>query len=609
MKNQYLSDYVADNLRACQLKQLSILKEVDRICRKHKLSYWLDGGTLLGAMRHGGFIPWDDDIDIGMTLEDMQAFMKVAPSELPDTLFLQTPESDPTSKEPIVKIRDLNSIYIEAGDTFSVEYQKGLYVDIFPFIDYPTVPRPWAKKLCKGISVSYSILHAQHYYSLRSFAEFFYFGMKYALFKGIWAMLCLVRPKGTYLSNILINNGYGIMHRKDSVFPLSTITFEGKDFPAPGNVDAYLKDLYKNYMGHSSQREADSPCLLYSPGTKTIAMKPALVDVSVLILFFNRPKLLAQVFEQVKKARPARLFLYQDGPRGERDMPGIEACRKVVADIDWECEVHHNYQEKNYGCDPSEYMAQKWAFSLSDKCIVLEDDDVPAVSFFGFCKELLDKYEHDTRISMIAGFNNEEITPDITSDYFFATTFSIWGWASWRRVTDQWDEFYTFLDDKENMRQLKNLIHTRRYRKDFIYMCQRHREHGKAYYETIFHASMLFNSGLSIVPTRNMINNLGATADSTHFAGSVHTMPRGYRRIFTMKRHEVEFPLKHPRHVIENTAYKDSVYRIMAWRHPWIKIARSFEELALNLRYGNFTIIWQTLQKRIRKWTKQDRHL
>ena len=79
-------------------------------------------------------------------------------------------------------------------------------------------------------------------------------------------------------------------------------------------------------------------------------MKPALVDVSVLILFFNRPKLLAQVFEQVKKARPARLFLYQDGPRGEHDMPGIEACRKVVADIDWECEVHHNYQEKNYGC-------------------------------------------------------------------------------------------------------------------------------------------------------------------------------------------------------------------------------------------------------------------
>ena len=95
-------------------------------------------------------------------------------------------------------------------------------------------------------------------------------------------------------------------------------------------------------------------------------MKSALVDVAVLILFFNRPRQLAQVFEQVKKARPSRLFLYQDGPRGEKDLPGIEACRQVVADIDWECEVHQLYQKKNYGCDPSEYISQKWAFSHAD---------------------------------------------------------------------------------------------------------------------------------------------------------------------------------------------------------------------------------------------------
>lgn len=334
---------------------------------------------------------------------------------------------------------------------------------------------------------------------------------------------------------------------------------------------------------------------------------PALVDVAVLILFFNRPEQLKQVFEQVKKARPSRLFLYQDGPRGSKDIPGIEACRQVVSDIDWECEVHQLYQEKNYGCDPSEYISQKWAFSLADKCIVLEDDDVPSISFFRFCKEMLDKYENDTRISMIAGFNSEEITPDIPYDYFFATTFSIWGWASWRRVIDLWDEHYTFLEDSDNMKQLKNLINTRKYRKDFIYMCQRHKEHGKAYYETIFHASILFNSGLSIVPTRNMINNLGAIDNSTHFMGSLNTMPKGYRRIFTMKRYEMEFPLKHPRYVIENTSYKDRVYKIMAWRHPWIKIGRSFEELFLNLRYGNFKIISKSISNRIRKWFKKDK--
>lgn len=338
-------------------------------------------------------------------------------------------------------------------------------------------------------------------------------------------------------------------------------------------------------------------------------MKPALVDISVLILFFNRPQQLSQVFEQVRKARPSRLFLYQDGARSERDVPGIEACRKIISQIDWECDVHHNYQQVNAGCDPSNYNAQKWAFSLSDKCIIFEDDSIPSVSFFRFCKEMLDKYEHDTRISMIAGFNPEEITPDVPYDYFFTTTFSIWGWASWRRVIDQWDEHYTFLDDTFNMQQLRGLIKERKFRSDFLFMCQRHREHQKAYYETIFHASILFGSGLSIVPTRNMINNLGATADSTHFVGSVHTMPKGYRRIFTMKRHEVEFPLKHPRYVIENVAYKKSVYRIMGWGHPWIKMCRSLEELFLNLRYGNFSIITKAVKNRIDKWLKRNKHL
>ena len=178
MKNEFLSTYVANNLRACQLKQLSILEEMDRICQKHHLTYWLDGGTLLGAVRHGGFIPWDDDIDIGMPLADMQKFIEVAPDELSEGLFLQTPQSDPSSKEPIIKVRDLNSLYVEFGDNFNADYQKGLFVDIFPFIDYPSIPKSWVKKLTKGISKSYSILHTQHYYSLRAFAEFFYFGHK-----------------------------------------------------------------------------------------------------------------------------------------------------------------------------------------------------------------------------------------------------------------------------------------------------------------------------------------------------------------------------------------------------------------------------------------------
>lgn len=343
-------------------------------------------------------------------------------------------------------------------------------------------------------------------------------------------------------------------------------------------------------------------------------MKEALVDVSVLILFFNRPNQLGQVFEQVKKARPSRLFLYQDGPRSEKDMPGILACREVVSDIDWKCDVHTLYQEKNYGCDPSEFISQKWAFSMSDKCIVLEDDDIPSQSFFHFCKEMLDRYEDDTRITMISGFNVEEETKDIQEDYFFSTNLSIWGWASWRRVIDQWDEHYTWLDDKQTVSQLENIIRERGYRDDFLPMCRRHKSQGKAFYETILWSHMLLTNGLSIVPRRNLINNLGATADSTHFGGTLETLPSGYRRIFTMKRFEMDTfmspkgsssGLQHPKHVMEHLPYRHRTYRIMGWMCPGVKVARSFEELFLNLRYGNFSYIGQAIKNRIKKWMGQ----
>ena len=98
-----------------------------------------------------------------------------------------------------------------------------------------------------------------------------------------------------------------------------------------------------------------------------------------------------------------------------------------------------------------------------------------------------------------------------------------------------------------------------------------------------------------------MINNLGATAGSTHFGGSLDTLPRGYRRIFEMKRFELEVPIQHPTHFIEHVAYRQRAYRIMGWGHPWVKIWRSLEELWLNLRHGNLGYIWQSFVRRVKK--------
>ena len=337
--------------------------------------------------------------------------------------------------------------------------------------------------------------------------------------------------------------------------------------------------------------------------------QPYKTDIAVLILFFNRPETLKLMFEEVKKARPSHLFLYQDGARDERDRAGMEASRQIVADenIGWECEVHRMYQTKNYGCDPSNYMSQKWAFSIVDKCIVLEDDDTPSQSFFPFCKEMLDRYENDARISMISGTNYDETTPGMPCDYLFTTAFSINGWATWRRVVDQWDEHYGFLDDEYATRLLGNLIKERRYQHNFLRFCQYHRSLGKAYYETILHAAIFLNSGLSIVPRVNMINNAGASGEGVHLSGSNRDLPKAYRRIFTMGRYELNFPLKHPRYVIEDVEYKNRMFKTMAWGHPLIKAARSLEELWLNLVHGNFSRITSAIANRFRIMTGHSR--
>ena len=243
-----LKAYLDAHRRAVQLKQLDILKQIDAICRRNKIDYWLDGGTILGAVRHGGFIPWDDDIDIAMPLDQLPRFIEAARRELPDHLYIQTPATDPNVRMPIYKVRDKDSFLVEAGDDFARAYGKGLYVDIFPMMLYPSCSRAFIKRVTKGYCRANAILNSQHYYSLRSFVEFFYFGLKRAWCKGQWNVACLFKSKGEYTSNTLNNNGYGIMHRTDSIFPTSRIQFEDAEFNAPANPDAYLTDLYRNYM-------------------------------------------------------------------------------------------------------------------------------------------------------------------------------------------------------------------------------------------------------------------------------------------------------------------------------------------------------------------------
>lgn len=347
-------------------------------------------------------------------------------------------------------------------------------------------------------------------------------------------------------------------------------------------------------------------------------MLPFKTDISVLLLFHARADHFSKVWEEVRKARPARLFLYQDGPRMvdkngiaitdiklSKDWTGIQECRELVKDenIDWECKVQRNYQEKNYGCDPSGYMSQQWAFSQTDKCIVLEDDVVPSQSLFPFCKEMLDRYENDERITMIAGFNTDEISPqeDLEgASYFFTRVFAIWGWASWARVINNRDGNYNFVKDTKQYTLLQQKVKLYNQKSDMPKMAQWHAASGKQYFESIFWAYMLLHDGLAIMPRVNMINNIGLDG-GTHYATQLRLQPKRLRRQFEMKRLEIEFPLINPTEVKEYPDYQKRHYLRNAWNNPWRKVQYSFEELWLNLKHCNFSIITKAIKNRIRK--------
>lgn len=304
------------------------------------------------------------------------------------------------------------------------------------------------------------------------------------------------------------------------------------------------------------------------------------VDVAVLLIFFSRVDNFAKVFEQVRKARPSKLFLYQDGPRNDQDIMGINACRKVVDQgIDWECEVEKLYQDENIGCDPSEYIAQKWAFSFVDKLIVLEDDDVPSGSFFLFCKELLDKYENDTRIFKISGMNIiDEYNPN-GADYFFTKLSPIWGWASWRRSFELCDTQYAFLEDNYVKGQLKQQLIGF---EEKIKTCQDHKRTGKEHYESLLWSAQFSNNMLNVVPAKNMITNIGVDG-GTHYSKGYRALSKNYRDMLLKKRYEIKFPLKHPEYVIDDIYYYKKTCWILGLGHPIIRAARKISSMIRTL--------------------------
>ena len=307
------------------------------------------------------------------------------------------------------------------------------------------------------------------------------------------------------------------------------------------------------------------------------------IDVAVLCIFFARPEQFKKSFETIRKARPRVLLLWQDGPREGRedDVENIKKCREIAENIDWECEVYKNYHEKNMGCDPSTHLSHKWAFSIVDKCIILEDDLVPTQTFFTFCKEMLDKFENDTRVDRICGTNLLGAY-DIPSDYFFSSMGNSWGWASWKRVADTWETDYAFVEDEYALNCMRLIQGNCEAHLKWEERCKEDKKKGVPYWEFIVGASSLLNHSLIIYPRINMIHNIGLDKNSTHAPEDINDLPKEVRNYFTVPTYDLTFPLKHPKYVVEDKEFHTLIskkYKIGFWSRVGAKFKKVFKKI------------------------------
>jgi len=233
-------------LRGIQLRQLDILIEVDRICRKHNIKYWIDFGTLLGAVRHQGFIPWDDDIDITIPKEDYQRFKEIIQDELPKDFFFQSLKTDPGYKLPTDRIRYKHSIYVTRFDDFTKEYHKGIFMDIFIAIDYPKGNPKTIKFIVKWLSKINWFLHVKQDITLKNQLAILTFPIAKFILTSIWKVLCLL-PKNR-IGYDTKHVPYGSFYPKEWVFPLHEVIFENHRFFAPNQPNPYLTSIYGDYM-------------------------------------------------------------------------------------------------------------------------------------------------------------------------------------------------------------------------------------------------------------------------------------------------------------------------------------------------------------------------
>lgn len=272
---------------------------------------------------------------------------------------------------------------------------------------------------------------------------------------------------------------------------------------------------------------------------------------------FNRLDTTSEVFEEIRKVRPEKLYLISDGARenkpGEKEK--VEQVRAYVENrIDWPCTVTKNYAPRNMGCKNRMASGITWLLENEEMAVILEDDCKPTQEFFRYTEEVLSRYQDDEKVMMVSG---SKLMADYTMDhsYTFSRYAMIWGWATWRRAWSKYDidiKSWGMEKKKSSLKKYYTWLGYIKATRDFdsVY------NHEMDTWDYQWTYTVLENEGLAIIPSVNMIENLGCgREDATHTTNSTN-------QNFTCG--TMVFPLKHPDKVEWDAKY-DKAFQQYAW--------------------------------------------
>jgi hypothetical protein len=250
----------------------------------------------------------------------------------------------------------------------------------------------------------------------------------------------------------------------------------------------------------------------------------------VLLIVFNRPDTTQKVFDAIRKSKPPKLFIAADAPRPNNidDVRNCSLVKKIVSQVDWDCDVKYRFSETNQGCGPGPYNGISWAFENEDRLIILEDDCVPALPFFNYCSELLERYVDDTRIWLISGNQYTEDAVKTPHSYFFSRYGHSWGWATWKRCWSEMDlkmSKYPLIIEQD---LYKTAFRTKKESLFFqkkIHSIYHDKEMISHVWDFQFGFAITSNNGLCIVPKKNLVTNIGHFGTHSSAKKSVHNRP------------------------------------------------------------------------------------